>query len=445
MATYNTLIRGSTGADLKKLQQSLMDNDYKTDPTRPRVSVELKNATLGELPKAVETAPEANQTHKTTPSPAPTQQEDAPVQKAPAATKQANTPVQKANGGFKQSDKVTDAYNRSSDAEKAWQDHINSGFTYGREEDYNSIFDKILNREDFKFDLNGDALYKQYKDKYITQGKMAMQDTMGQAAAMTGGYGNSYAASVGNQAYQQSLQQLNDVVPELYQMAYDRYAQEGQDLYNEYSLLSADRNAQYGEWADKGNQLLTDRGYYADRADTEYSKEYGEYRNDVADEQWQKTFDYGKERDKASDAENERSFAYGQAMNSIQAGIVPSDDVLAAAGMTKEEAESLANAYKNSGTGKGEINLTVQEWTDITNNAKKIIETAKLNKVADGGEMELFTYLKELLRGSLISEEGLLSIMELYFPSAKTGESVTANTGVNKPTKPSVKPELTLK
>lgn len=351
----------------------------------------------------------------------------------------------KYGGGFKQSDKVTDAYDRASAAEKAWQDYINSGFTYGREEDYNSIFDKILNREDFKFDLNGDALYKQYKDKYITQGKMAMQDTMGQAAAMTGGYGNSYAASVGNQAYQQSLQQLNDVVPELYQMAYDRYAQEGQDLYNEYSLLSADRNAQYGEWADKGNQLLTDRGYYADRADTEYSKEYGEYRNDVADEQWQKTFDYGKERDKASDAENERSFAYGQAMNSIQAGIMPSDDVLAAAGMTKEEAQSLANAYKNSGTGEGKSNLTVQEWTNITNNAKNIIETAKLNKVADGGEMELLTYLDELLRGGLISEEGLLSIMELYFPSAKVGEGLNSNFGIIDSPKPSVKPILTLK
>jgi murein DD-endopeptidase MepM/ murein hydrolase activator NlpD len=82
---------------------------------------------------------------------------------------------------------------------------------------------KILNREDFSYDLNGDALYQQYKDRYIQQGKMAMQDTMGQAAALTGGYGNSYASTAGNQAYQGYLQGLNDVIPELQQIAYDRY------------------------------------------------------------------------------------------------------------------------------------------------------------------------------------------------------------------------------
>ena len=43
---------------------------------------------------------------------------------------------------------------------------------------------KILYREDFSYDFNQDALYQQYKDKYTKQGKMAMADTMGQAAAL---------------------------------------------------------------------------------------------------------------------------------------------------------------------------------------------------------------------------------------------------------------------
>ena len=98
------------------------------------------------------------------------------------------------------------------------------------------VLNNYMNRDKFSYDLNGDALYQQYKDKYITQGKMASQDVMAQAAAMTGGYGNSYAANVSNQAYQASLQQLNDVVPELYQMAYDKYQQEGQDMLNQYCL-----------------------------------------------------------------------------------------------------------------------------------------------------------------------------------------------------------------
>ena len=51
----------------------------------------------------------------------------------------------------------------------------------------NDTLQKILNREKFSYDLNGDALYQRYKDQYTTQGKLAMMDTMGQAAAMTGG------------------------------------------------------------------------------------------------------------------------------------------------------------------------------------------------------------------------------------------------------------------
>ena len=91
-----------------------------------------------------------------------------------------------------------------------------------------------LNREDFQYDLNGDALYQQYKDRYMDLGKKAMQDTMGQASALTGGYGSSYAQNVGQQAYNSYMQQLGDVVPELYKLAYDRYQDRGDQLYKTY-------------------------------------------------------------------------------------------------------------------------------------------------------------------------------------------------------------------
>lgn len=121
---------------------------------------------------------------------------------------------------------------------------------------------EYLNRGPFQFDVNGDAMYQQLKDQYIQQGNMAMMDTMGQAAAMTGGYGNSYAQNVGQQAYHQQLNQLNNVVPELYAMAQDRYDQEGQDILNRYSLYS-DREAQEYEkyqgelanWMSRGQEL----------------------------------------------------------------------------------------------------------------------------------------------------------------------------------------------
>jgi hypothetical protein len=104
------------------------------------------------------------------------------------------------------------------------------------------IVDRIMNRENFSFDLNEDAIYQQYADQYARMGQMAMMDTMGQAQAMTGGYGNSYAQTVGQQSYQNYMQGLNEAIPDLYQMALDRYMMEGDMLMDQYGVL-ADREA----------------------------------------------------------------------------------------------------------------------------------------------------------------------------------------------------------
>lgn len=153
-----------------------------------------------------------------------------------------------ANANYKESQDVIDARNKMKEHEANkvadW-----TGGQYGQQvKDY---MDKIANREKFSYDINNDALYQQYKDRYMRQGQLAMQDTIGQASALTGGYGSSYAETVGNQAYQSYLQDLNDVVPELYQMAYDRYNQEGQDMYNQLGMYQNAYNTEYGEYRDK--------------------------------------------------------------------------------------------------------------------------------------------------------------------------------------------------
>ena len=179
------------------------------------------------------------------------------------------------NQGYQKSQDVIGAETNKANAENAYNTFVNNGFTFSQGDAYSDVMNKILNREKFSYDLNGDALYQQYKDKFTQQGKMASADVMGQAAAMTGGYGNSYAATVGNQAYQASLQQLNDVIPQLYQMAYDRYNQEGQDLYNQYGMLSNEKNTEYGMWSDQGNRLSADRSYYSTEADNAFNRDYG--------------------------------------------------------------------------------------------------------------------------------------------------------------------------
>ena len=78
-----------------------------------------------------------------------------------------------------------------------------------------------------------------------------MKDSMGQTAALTGGYGNSYGSAVGQQQYDAYLQRLNDVLPELYGQAYNQYTAEGDRLKEQYSLAANLRDTEYNQYRDK--------------------------------------------------------------------------------------------------------------------------------------------------------------------------------------------------
>ena len=80
--------------------------------------------------------------------------------------------------------------------------------------------------------------------------KRQMQDTVGQASALTGGYANSYAQTAGQQAYNNQIQKLNDIVPELYKLAYTKYTDETKDLYNRLSALSDADQTEYDRYRD---------------------------------------------------------------------------------------------------------------------------------------------------------------------------------------------------
>lgn len=209
----------------------------------------------------------------------------------------------------------------------------------------NDTINKIMNREPFTYDVNGDALYQQYKDQYKVLGEMAMIDTMGQAAAMNGGYGSSYAQSVGQQAYQGYLQQLNDKVPELYQLARDQYNQEGQDLYNQYGLFADADERDYGRYRDTVSDYYTDLNYLTDdyryKSETDYNRFmdkqdilYNQARDAITDwkdelnradtNYWNtlgfdyseftdnRDFEYQLERDAIADALNDRQMAVSE-------------------------------------------------------------------------------------------------------------------------------------
>ena len=164
---------------------------------------------------------------------------------------------------------------------------------------------KLQNREKFQYDINGDAIYQQYKDRAVQQGRQAMMDTMAKASALTGGYGNSYAQMAGQQAYQGQLQGLNDMIPELAQLARSMYDADTNLMLNQYGLLADQEEKDYGrhrdtvaDWQTEANRL---QGFYNSERELDYGKfiddrnyQYQVGRDAVADKQWQAEFDEAK-------------------------------------------------------------------------------------------------------------------------------------------------------
>ena len=100
-----------------------------------------------------------------------------------------------------------------------------------------AAMEKILNREKFSYDLNGDALYRQYKDQAVKNGRLSMLDTLGASAALTGGYGSSYGQTAAQQSYQRSMDGLTDRAAALYDRARENYDREGEQERSRYNLL----------------------------------------------------------------------------------------------------------------------------------------------------------------------------------------------------------------
>lgn len=111
--------------------------------------------------------------------------------------------------------------------------------------------EKINSRPGFSYDPGWDGLFLQQRDIYAENGRRAMRDTMGQAAALTGGYGSSYSQSLGQQSYDESMRALGDIVPELYELAYQRYLGEGEELWREHEALRQLRDEEYESYLDE--------------------------------------------------------------------------------------------------------------------------------------------------------------------------------------------------
>lgn len=230
----------------------------------------------------------------------------------------------------------SEAVKRAKEALEAHNATKPADYTSNWQSQIDATLSQIQNRKPFTYDLNADALYQQYKDMATAQGSLAMMDTMGQAAALTGGYGSSYGQNVGQQAYNSYLQSLNDKVPELYQLALGRYNQEGEDLYNMYALLGDREANDYAKWQDLQNAYESERNYLTNLYDTERGYDYNKWQADQSQAQWQAEFDeavrqYNDARSASYSSGGGGGYVYSGGNDDVVVGDTPVADEVSAA------------------------------------------------------------------------------------------------------------------
>ena len=255
-STYTMVAYGSQGSAVRQLQSELNKRGYSLDEdgifgkkTRSAVrDYQKKNGltmvdgiagdeTWGSLLSAPTAAEQAAQAAAAAEAAAPRAEVTGSTAKR----------LQELERGYTPSDDVT--------AARAYRDSVAAlepGAYQSRFEDrLQALYDQIAGREAFDYDPEEDEAYQRYARLYAARGAAAMEDTLGKAAALTGGYGSSYAQGAGQQAYNGYLQELAALVPELRQAALAEYRQEGQALTDRYSMLAQQEKNDYARWQDE--------------------------------------------------------------------------------------------------------------------------------------------------------------------------------------------------
>ena len=204
-----------------------------------------------------------------------------------------------------------------------------------------SALSRLESREPFSYDPESDPVFQSYRDTYRREGDRAAKNTLGEAAALTGGQASTAAVAAASQARDYYNSKVGDVVPELYQLAWQMYQSEQNSLLGEIETLAGLSAAAYDRQTDR---LAQDYAIYKDERDFAYNQ-YQDVldREQTAAQDWyDRTYDYDKLSQSA--AQSAEKQAYTRAMAFLNAGVMPTDQMLKAAGIDKETARSLRAA-----------------------------------------------------------------------------------------------------
>ena len=220
-------------------------------------------------------------------------------------------------------------------------------------EQQQALLDAIINRPDFSWSKEKDPQWSSYKKSYLWEGDRATANALGQAAAASGGRPSTAAVTAATQAGDYYATQLNDIIPTLYQQAYDRYL-------NEYNMSLQDLNAvnnqeqlDYAKYLDQLGQYNTDRNF----AFNQYLSDFDILQNQLSALQGQDSVDYNRWMDKVGlyredqqlqreEALAQQQMAQAQVDAILSAGGRPSADLVGASGYTNEYVQALQAAYQ---------------------------------------------------------------------------------------------------
>lgn len=229
-------------------------------------------------------------------------------------------------------------------------------FSYGEAPTYENTFaqqqkdllDRILNREDFSWSKETDPQWSSYKKSYLREGDRATANALAKASAASGGRSSSYAVNAATQAGDYYATKLNDVIPTLYQQAYERYLDEYNMKLKDLNAVNQQEQLDYAKYLDRLGQFNTDRGF----AYQNYADDYDRLRSQLADVQGQDQIDYARYLDEASRQQTAQDSIRSQVDAILAAGGSPSANLVSESGYSSEYVKALEDAYRKQEAGK---------------------------------------------------------------------------------------------
>ena len=225
------------------------------------------------------------------------------------------------------------------------------------------LLDRILNREDFSWSKETDPQWSSYKKSYLREGDRATANALAKASAASGGRPSSYAVNAATQAGDYYATKLNDVIPTLYQQAYERYLDEYNMKLKDLNAVNQQEQLDYAKYLDRLGQFNTDRGF----AYQNYADDYDRLRSQLADVQGQDQIDYARYLDEVSRQQTAQDSIRSQVDAILAAGGSPSANLVSESGYSSEYVKALEDAYrkqeaekaaKKSSGGGGTMSLT---------------------------------------------------------------------------------------